>query len=807
MHRITAVALTLILCCTALTHAEEPTTDQVIAAARAAAMEAHDRDAMLQLAEIVMATDTTQALRDLQEAARMPGLARNAQVDGSATVRLADLLAKLGDKEAAAGVLRSELQSLLAAPVSGQDWEIANLVARLSRLAGAICPTDEAMARTAFKKVEDELLPRVQDSYQRQTAVAELAAAKARLAPDEATMLFARECPNRLMPASLLLSVIETNADAAMIHLAAIASGQIASDGEHNAREVQFALVGAVMRQDMNRALLLARQLGIASSPSSEPVLTRHIADALVEVGIDALPDDPTLTSFLRGAATGLARVDPAMALELTSRVESPNWHAGIYADVAAIAAEQAPDIACEAARRALAACESLDTDPSNFIGPAAAAIAPVDSALAAELLRKMGQFAYFEPAFGSLLRHDRAAADALLADLPPEQQLLALASMMTQTEDLDEAGRSEIAERALQSPAMSAGGAAACRIVTEMAELDLDRARQAWQSLDPIDVTTADKRTVADRLTALAAVAEAYEARERGSSTPEVSAIRDAVLAAPPRQYWAPLFMARLAGIYANYDGPAAKAAAEQVLADLADSGGWRTSEARVAAIAALSRVDMRSTKVLITDRNDLNRPEQLQPIITEIARRRPAFACQMVYDVSRPGAIDVMLSRALQVVGAEEDEATAIELINTWMAARGFRPSSFGFLFTGALDSGRASLIDLMPACLDTVDDPGVVASIIELTARPSVGFATDTLLDYLLQRLAEAEPRHTQRAIIPLSAAVAERRWEDGLAMVQELPVNDRPTALLLALEMREHRREVLAARRAEPAAEGA
>ncbi|NLO07210.1 MAG: hypothetical protein GX131_15390 [candidate division WS1 bacterium] len=800
------VCFMLLVCCIAVTFAEEPTTEQVIAAARVAAMEAQDRNAMLRLAEIALATDPAQALSDLQEAAQMPGPSRNAQVDGSSTIQLARGLTALGDEETAVRVLRAELRSLIAGDVPGQVHEIATLATRISRLAGAISATDVELAGSALHKVEADMLPRVNDDYFRQSIVTELAAARARSAPDEASLLFARECPGRPIAASLLLSIIETDPDAVMIHLPAIASHQVAIGDGHDAREVQFALVGALMRQDMNRAMLLARQFGIANFVEFDFRLTRHIARALGEVGIESLPADAGTSPLLRGAATGLARVNPAMALELARRIEPEGLQAPVYAQIAACAADDAPEIAREAACRALATSEMRD--PSASFGPAAAALAPVDVALAAELMRKIERFSHFAPAFDALFRHDPAAAEALIADLSPEHQLMAFASMVALAENLGEDRRREIIEQALDMPAASAGGAAACRIIAEVARFDPDRARQEWQSLNYLDVTTAEAQVVADRLGVLVAVAEAFEERERGSSELEVDVIRDTVLAAPPGAEWAPLFIARLAGIYANYDGPAAKAAAEQVLADLANSASWRKSEAEAAAaaLAALSRVDMRGTRAVIEGSNDLNRPEQLGAIVTEIARRRPEFACQMVSDLVPPGGIDVMLRHTLSVVGAEEDEAVGAELISSWMAAPTFRePNSHGFLMTGALNSARDPIIDLLPQRLDTIDDPRMIANILEHTAASSMVFATDRLLGYLLQRLEGAEPRHTRRALVPLSAAVAERRWEDGAAMIEALPVSDRPTALLLVLRMREHRRDVLQARRVIAAAQ--
>lgn len=800
MRRSTA-ALAIILSCSVSAHAAAPTLGQVYEATRDAAMEARDREALVEVAGAVIATDLQQAASDLRAAAQMPGPEPEELIARDATLDLARGLVYVGDRETATAVLRQELNKMLGCELPEEQHEVRNYAGWTAELAGAIAPLDRDAAQAGLAKVQ-EFIGSLQDEHLRGWAVRDLISAQARLEPGAALSRYAREFPSRPFPATLMLNAVETDPGAAMAHVAAIASGQLMSDGT-DPLKVKFALAGAVMRDDLARGVMLARQLQIADFPHNDPEMTRPIGEAIADVGIGALPDDPTLDMLIVGGVIGLAQVDADAALALAGRVHDPMLTCNALSEIARLNVDGNPSVAHKAAVLMLNVMDESGQSPDAYCETAACATAPLDAELAAALLGRIETFRSFHPAFGALLASNRPFATGLIDRLAPDQQFMARTAMLMYAEEIGAQERMELAQALAQSGALATNLQAGNQLVREIAKFDPDLARSLWQALPALPLAEMPDRDIMDTIDAVLSVAEAHELRQPGSSGPETGCVESLMAQTPPDDWWPLLATAKLAGIFAYYDGPAAKAAAESAIGALSNPPrGCPDWDVLAVAIGALSRVDMRGTKALVMEwpqlRNDLG---LLRQITTEIARRRPAFACEMVMDAASPAATEVMLSRILAVLGEEETPETAREFIDTWMALPDFDTAALAALVSGVLNSRSTGLINSLPGHLNTLEDGREVARVIEQVHASAMVFATDGFLSYLQRRLAGERKPSIRSAMSIISAAVAERRWEQGLPMIQALYADDRTEALLLIPAMREHRRimqEVGAAR---------
>lgn len=791
------------------------TVDQALDAAREAAVESNQREVMVQVAIAADEHQPDRALADYQAAAEM-------QPPVSPTARLqADRLmvrglARLGDPDTARTVLEETLTPLvekaLVSQVEGQpprepsDNTRQTRVEMLCGYADLLYPLNADVASQAMARAQ-VYLDQIEDANQKSRALQTFLRALAHTDPGGAWDRWQAEVKDMPAPGPMVLNMIAADPQAVLARLDQINEprkvGRVYGVGLDQA---QAALVATILRQDATQGMDVALRCKLEQAPTStsgsDPLVP--VAQAIVEVGVAALPTDAKYEkTYLRLVRT-LPLVGYESAVQLAESLGTPKAQCDALGYICSALAGQRTvsegDLANarDAARRAMALDGVPGMTRTLALQRAAYALNDHDIDVVPELLKQITAMWAVAGPFGGWWREFREEAEALLPTLSAGQRLACQASMLSYGRDiLTDDEKLALAEQALQSPALGRDGDTDARLLREAARFDPDLARTVWQKLPPLDVPQAKDEVIYDRLRGLLAVAEAFEVRERATSGPEVAEVEGVIAAAPAGATWTYLQRARLADIYAYYDGPLCKQTADAVIASLASKPkGVPTDRVLTEAIAVLSRVDMRGTKALVEQREDLRRNTRLfGDLTTTIARRRPQFACEMIFDlVSNEHQARGMARQVLDRIARDADAENVGIFIDTWVA-RDNRPGEvLTQLPSPLLRSLRPEVVALLPGYLEPMDDADLGMAM-GWHSSVALVFASDELLAMVLARMEQSTVRLNQimAARRHVTAAMAERDWEGAQEALVALPPDERAEALLLIpamIDYKEH-----------------
>lgn len=790
MIRTSPVALAFILCCS-ISPAEPPTDRQVLTAAREAAIEAGLRDNMVSVGERALRISRDDALEDFRAAATM-GATRNPNQRSYLDARLAQGLIEAGDPELAAEVLRKALDDI--EPQTGEDaggnrdhW-LREKASAICRLAEALAPLDSERARASLESAESAL-EQMHSDHQRKQALDEYIILLARFEPAKAMERWESELAYGTPDTRILLRMIQADPSSVAQYEDEIAQGSLRIAHPVDLQHVQSALLAARLREDVNAAIRFAHDCRMQHFPPGAEYLG-PVADALLEIGVDRLPPAGDLDRLYMRLAEALAPRDLDAAGAVTERLSSTQAQAQALGSIAAGLAATDPDAAREIARDLLARLEDDERVGEAAVWDVTAALGPHDTEVVPSLIASIHDAYRLKFIFAPWWVAHREAAEALVPELTPSQQIAAIRAMVWRGETvLGEDERLVLLREAFELPAFGSREDAATELISQAAKLDPDLAREALGKLPPVDVEQTQEPDLARRAEAILAVADAMERRETGSSGPEVQVLESMIAGAPSGAQWPWLAKAGLANIYAYYDGPLAKATADGVLAALPNAPrGVPTAQVQSAAMEALSRVDMRGTRALFEQDEQLRRSRPLfAELMAVIAARRPTFACEMAMDLTDENMRDSTLREVLSRLAARGEPEAVAEFIGRWLRDREAPDSSLHNILAPLLYSQRPELIDTIPGYLDLVEDPRTLGGVINNTGSGNLVFATDGLLEYLQARYAGIEKLPASH-VRPIAAALIERDWAAAEALLEPMNATERAETLLAVLGMR-------------------
>jgi len=795
--------------------ADTPTTEQVVAAAREAAIEAKSRHYMLEVARRTQEFDPEQALKDYRAAAEMP---LEEHVTGGwaldSDCQVAEGLVELGDAESAAQLVRAGIDNMgevKAAPTDDIGSVYTMRIMALCHAARMLRPLDRVKSDEALdlaEKTIDEALEFRGGwwtgwEYTRSFYLAALA-----MKDPEAAYLAAlgdNKTGHRYIPIPMLLAMIEVNPATVLANMDEISkSGVLRGERFQSLQTVTGALAAAVFRQDAKEGMELAVRFELDKAADTRvwPPL-RGLAEAIRKLGLGDLPLDAKYTKVYQRVVRDLARTDYEMAVQLAMVLGDPKTCGAALGNICEVMAGTDLAKAQEAAMKMVELHDNVGKCADDDLRDAAKALSHDDEEVVPALLERLRMGWSISEPFALWWKHHRAAAEMLLPELSELRQFFAILGVLGQARETlsPEQGRA-LAEQALALPLFGKDELTTWGMLREVAPFAPDLAQEAWQKLEPLDTAQAKESQLRMRMDALLAIAQGVEEQEPGRSGLEVAEIERLLGAAPEDARWELLYQARLAQIYAYTDGARCKQVAQEILAGLRTAWpGPGAIPAWAEATAALARVDKVAAKTVLADTAELWRTQDdfqthwFGDTVVAVARWRPEVLiefAQSAAPVEDMGSFGYWPNILVSVAEERLDEPVMM-VIKAWLADAEDKEDAANIALNNLRHRHRAELVPMGLELVASLEEGLPLADALG-QAGWMVALASDEQLDRLLERVQAFGP--DVPAGIKLSslqkvvAAKAARDWEGSqelLASLEPDEPKERARVALLILEM--------------------
>jgi hypothetical protein len=609
----------------------------------------------------------------------------------------------------------------------------------------------------------------------------------------------------RHIPIPMVLNMIRADPATVLKRLDEVSKSGVMY-GEHfqGVHTVTGALAAAVFRENPKEGMELAVrcELDKTADVREWPPL-EQLAKDIQKLGLQKLPLDAKYTKVYQRVVKDLARLDHEIAVQLAMCLGDPKAAGVALCNICEVLAGTDLAKAQEAALKMVELHDNVGKCSDDALGDAARALSYGDEDVVPALLERVRTGWKVSEPFGEWWKHHRAAAEMLLPELSEFKQFFAILGVLTEAKETlsPEEGRA-LCEQALGLPLFGKDERTTWWALKEAAGFAPDLAHEAWQKLEPLDTAEAKENDVRMRLDALLAIGQGLEEQEQGTSGAEVAEIEKLLEGTPRDARSGRLYRARLAHIYAYYDGALCKATAEEILAALRKPWGGAASVASWSeAVAALARVDREAGITVMLETVELWRTEdgfqtKLFPTtVSKVARWRPELLTEVgVATVGAEGAGSQGHWPSILVHMADEASREALAtVLRAWLASAEDKAEAACTAVENLQHAHRPELIPLGLECVARLEDDSAVGQAIG-RAGWTVALASDEQLQGILERVQafgpDVNPDVRKSALQKVAAAMAARDWQGSQDLLASLdPEQPKPGAelALLILEM--------------------
>jgi hypothetical protein len=547
-------------------------------------------------------------------------------------------------------------------------------------------------------------------------------------------------------------------------------------------------LAAALFRQNPQKGMDAALKYGLDDPDRRFP--RTALALAIKEKGLGALPRAFPYEKLYASLAGDLAQVDADLGLALARSLEDTPERIDALASVCKACARTSPEQADAAVRDILAVGDQYRDQREGSLRVLLWTLSDCNEKTTEELFRRLNWGEDLTSYYGTWWKAYRRTAEALVPELPPQQQFYAITGIIALGKDiLTPAEKIAWAQKALANPE-STKTPQPERLIQVLAGFSPELARQAWQALPPIKAGGMFELSPERRVLAVLPVAEAWEARQPRSGAPEVAELNRLLATAPAERmgrFWTFDVRARLAAIYIKYDAPLARQTATDLMEEVVKFPTGANEAVLTTALSVLAQVDAKAAQDFLAQvtLNDNSWAGTIRSaIILTVARRDPGHAWEMLQAIPPQSYLRqqclFLVSRDL----VKDAPAQVVrDFCDRWVAADPQVQQGTMAVMRCLLVSGRADRGELLLRYLDQV--PIKAQRMVILNELGELGYAPVAFQDEVARRLEKAPGPEAQEARWEVVGARARQDWEGSQTLLQALPADRRGQALLRTL----------------------
>jgi len=654
-----------------------PTREQILEAARAAAAEDGSRAAWLHVARYSRKHDPEHALEDFRAATQAPAHG-STQVQRGVDRQLVGGLREFGAEAQAQVILESALRTAIDDSEQAEDARVGiwhrDHARMAAEMAAMLWPANRELIQQAADALArwSDLAPDGRARYQEEVAAAH-AEVLALLHPDQAWQDLQASGPEHRPSVALVTNLSRADPGLAgeLLDLCeARGVGPQSGPGTY-ASELAAALLTA--DPDAGLARLAAW------SASGDVFWDRAIvARAVTQVGVAALPDKPEYEQVYASLCGELAGIDADAALTLARRLTvKPQQAAALGHIVSAIADTDRP-LAEELAMETIRLWEWTPPEYEQAVMASGHALAEGGGEIMGALTGRVLGARDGAALWWRWRSFHREEADAWIDGRPEKKryEILAHSLFNAAGDDADDEVVA-LAHRVMALPEFESGNRMAA-IVLNLAPVDPDLAREAWQSVASPTAKLCG-RGDGRYLDGLLTIAEAFERREPGSAAPEIAEIERVLAGGLNSDHAEFEYRGKLCRLYGLVDPGRARAAADELLADMEAASEWVTypeqrTRAAADALAVVAASDMAAAEAklaaLQAQQRDYRQRDLLVAFAGSVALRDPGAALELIERNSEERRREAACRDMMEFVWAEGSPEAVRRCAELWIS-----------------------------------------------------------------------------------------------------------------------------------------
>jgi len=743
-----------------------PTREQILEAARAAAAEDGSRAAWLHVARYSRKHDSEHALEDFRAGSQAPAHG-STQVQRGVDRQLVEGLRQFGAEAQAQAILESALRAAIDDGEQAEDARVGiwhrDHARMAAEMAAMLWPANRELIQQAADALAgwSDLAPDGRARYQEQVAAAH-AEVLALLHPDQAWQNLLAAGPEHRPSVALVTNLGRADPGLAA-ELLDLFEARGVSDNS-GPGTVASELAAALLKTDTEAGVARLAEWSATGDVFWDRAI---VARAAAQVGVAALPEKSEYEQVYASLCGELAEIDADAGLTLARRLTAKPQRAAALGRIVSVIADTNRPLAEELAMETIRLWEWTPPEYEQAVMASGYALAEGGGEIVGALTGRLLTARYAAGLWWRWRSLHREEADAWIDRQPEKKRYEILAHSLFNA--AGDGARDEVvalAHRVMALPEFETGNRMAA-IVFNLASVAPDLAREAWQSV-PSPTAKLCGRGDGRYLDGLLTIAEAFERRDPGSAAPEIAEIERVLAGGLNSDHAEFEYRGKLCRLYALIDPDRARAAADELLADMQAESDWVTYPAertRAAgdALAALAASDMAAAEAklaaLQAQQREYQQRELLVVFAGSVALRDPAAAIALVERdtddrhreaalrntltaVWREGSPEVVHRCAELWINGVEDRETAKRREREEQSGGGYadagpdtaqvRLETISSVIRRLAEQERPELEPVIEQLLAMPKGAGQIATVLSSCGRDALPLASDAMLD---------------------------------------------------------------------------